>query len=120
MNFEIVPDKLFQINIKSSGETIQISNGSGDHAVRYPRDLGWLDHLVIFSPVGIPFENEDTGETEVMRLLRMDRYFLGATAVETIVSVAGLHEVYANEVTECVHEDYLEQQANNLEGMFDE
>lgn len=111
--FKVNKDRVYQVKI--AGESIQISNGSFDHAVRYPDQWNWLDHLAIFSPVGIPFEDEETGESGMMGLLNPQRYFLGAVAVETVVAAINLHEIYATEITEAVHDDYLDQASNHLD-----
>jgi hypothetical protein len=116
--FKIESDRVFELNLTTTGESIQVSNGVGDHAVRYPERLNWLDHLVVFTPVGIPYEDTETGETGVMELLRRNRYFLGAKIVDQVVEITDLHEIYPSRVTESVHDDYLESASRMLELEF--
>lgn len=105
----IEPDKVFGIKI-NSGEQIQISSSSGDHAVRYPEKMGYLDHLVIFSPVPVTTEDGEPAE-----LYYAERYFIGSVAVEAIVRVTGIGEVYYDAVTESVYEHYQEQELAKLD-----
>lgn len=112
MKLNVQPDKVFKV--KTNGEEFDISNGSFDHAVRYQGAIGYLDHLVLFQPIAVPAEDEDTGENGMMYFTEGTRHFLGAVAVETIVSNTGLHEIYATEVTESVYDDYLEQQSGDI------
>lgn len=116
--FNISSNKVFQIRLAETGEQVEISEATGDHAVRYPDAIGWLDHLVVYSPIGIPFEDTETGQEGVLEAMIMNRIFLGAKVVEAVVEQTGLLEVYPSEVTEAVHEDYIGQQANGLDAIF--
>lgn len=121
-SFEVKPDLIYQISLPGSG-SVEVCNGSGDHAVRFKDSLSWLDHIVVFTPIDVPIELDD-GLDGTMTLLSMQRYFIGKKAVESIVALTGLNEIYASELTESVHEDYLEQQGNSLDDLdfdvFDE
>ncbi len=120
--FNVQPDKVFRVT--GAGKEMDISNGTFDHAVRYPQAYNWLDHIVTFEPMAIQVVNQEIEEEYEMYCLNGVRHFLGYIAVETIVRATDLHEIYANVVTESVHEDYLEQQGNNLDDLdfdvFDE
>ncbi len=108
---EVVPDKVFSIEI--GGETLKLSNSCGDHAIRYIGALSLYDHIIEFSPVGIMIEDEDGPKMAEFQIAR--RWFLGKEVVERVVRHTGLHEVYATELTETIHEDYLNQKSDSLD-----
>lgn len=111
-SFEVKPDLTYQISLPGSG-SVEVCNGSGDHAVRFKDSLSWLDHIVVFTPIDVPIELDD-GLDGTMTLLSMQRYFIGKKAVESIVALTGLNEIYASELTESVHEEYLSWVSNNI------
>lgn len=111
-SFEVKPDLIYQISLPGSG-SVEVCNGSGDHAVRFKDSLSWLDHIVVFTPIDVPIELDD-GLDGTMTLLSMQRYFIWKKAVESIVALTGLNEIYASELTESVHEEYLSLVSNNI------
>lgn len=107
--FDIEPNKIWSVRIPGMEEKLILSAGYHDHAVRYPEHLGWLDHIVTFTPL-----RDDDYEDEDIEPLVPERVFLGAKIVEFIVTETGLPEIYPSRVIEPVYEDYLQQQTDKL------
>ena len=105
----VVPDKVWGMKIGGVDQQIQLSQATSDHAVRYPSAIGYLDHLVVLSPV-----QAETEDGRDIHLHFVQRYFLGATAVEQVVQTTGIGEVYYDSVTQSVYDDYQEQQSGDI------
>ena len=111
----VVPDKVWGMKIGGVEPQIQISAATSDHAVRYPSAIGYLDHLVVLSPV-----QAETEDGRDIHLHFVQRHFLGATAVEQVVQTTGIGEVYYDSVTQSVYDDYQEQELAKLDSELGE
>ena len=108
MRGEIEENKVWQIDIGQN--RITVSKSTSDHAVRYAGQIAYMDHLVTLDPVS----GEDPNGQEI-NLFLVRRWFLGTAAIDHIVSSTGIGEVYLDNVTQAVKDNYDEWELAALE-----